>query len=61
MKGTFILIQMPNTMPDTPRTIRSEVNNNDPEHVHTITTSVGFFNEEEIAIAVELINDKLQQ
>ena len=48
-------------MPDTPWTIRYEANNLDPEHIQSIVSSAGFFNEEEIIFAVELVNDKLKK
>lgn len=42
-------------------TFRDSVNQLDPEHVRDIVTSTGFFNKEEISIAVELVVARLEK
>ncbi|MBN2012255.1 GNAT family N-acetyltransferase [candidate division KSB1 bacterium] len=40
---------------------RDDVQPNDPEHVRDIVTSSGFFSDEEINIAVELVTERLEK
>jgi len=41
--------------------LREEVRESDPESIRNIVTSTGFFNEEEISLAVELMEERLSK
>lgn len=42
-------------------TIRSEVNPSDPEAVEKIVSSSGFFRPDEVPVAIELVNERLEK